>query len=130
MKKNTGALVVSIIGAVLAILGGILWSTCADAIGSVGSAAGADTTDATIYLIVFLVLGIGGGVIGLLGGIWAYSGKSKAVLLCVLGLLTQVGNLIAECVSVSGFSFLLSMSTLMAIVLFLVAVILAARKKN
>lgn len=127
MKKNTGALVVSIIAAIFAIIGGILWSTCADAAGSLGSAAGADTTNATVYLIVFLVLGIGGGVVGLLGGIRAHAGKSKGVLLCVLGLLTQIGNLIAECVSVGGFSFFLSMSTILAVVFFLVAAILAAK---
>ncbi len=129
MGKNTGALVFSIIGAIFAILGGILWATCADAIGSIGGAAGGDTTTPTIYMIVFLVLGIGGGVIALLGGIRGYGEKSKATFLCVLGTLMQIGNLIAQCVSVSGFSFLMSLSTILAIVLLIVATILCAKNR-
>ena len=118
MGKNTGALVFSIIGAIFAILGGILWATCADAIGSIGGAAGGDTTTPTIYMIVFLVLGIRG-----------YGEKSKATFLCVLGTLMQIGNLIAQCVSVSGFSFLMSLSTILAIVLLIVATILCAKNR-
>lgn len=129
MKKNTGALVCSIIGAIFAILGGILWASCADAVGAIGSAAGGDSTLPTVYMVVFLILGIGGGAIALLGGIRAYGGKSKATFLCVLGFLTQIGNLIAQCVCVSGFSFLLSLSTLLAIVLLLIASILSAKNK-
>lgn len=129
MKKNTGALVCSIIGAVFGILGGILWATCADAVGSINGAVGGDNTTQTIYMVVFLVLGIGGGVIALLGGIRGYGGKSKATVLCVLGTLMQVGNLIAQCISVEGFSFLLSLSTLVAIVLLVVASILCAKNR-
>ena len=129
MKKNTGALVCSIIGAVFAVLGGILWASCADAAGAIGSAAGGDRTMSTVYMVVYLVLGIGGGVLALLGGIRAYGGKTKATFLCALGGLMQVGNLIAQCVSVGGFSFLLSLSTLVAIVLLLVATILCAKNR-
>ena len=83
----------------------------------------------TVYMIVFLVLGIGGGVISLLGGIRGYGRQSKATFLSVLGLLMQIGNLIAQCISVGGFSFLLSLSTLVAIVLLLIATVLCAKNR-
>lgn len=128
MNKNTGSLVCAIIGAVFGLIGGILWAACADAVGSVGAAAGADTSSSTVYLVVFLILGIGGAVVSLIGGIRAYGRNSGAVALSVLGLLMQVGNLVAQCISVEGFSFVLSLCTIVSIVMLLVATILAGRR--
>lgn len=128
MKKNIGALVCAIIGAVLGLVGGILWATCADALGSINSGLGGDSTNQTIYLVVFIVLGIGGAVLSLIGGIQAYSYKKSGLILSVFGLLMQVGCLIAQCVAVEGFAFLLSACTVVSIILLLVATILSGKK--
>lgn len=129
MIKNTGALVCSIIGAIFAVIGGIVWASCADVIGSIGNAVSGDSTGPTIYMIVFLVLGIGGGAIALIGGIRGYGGNSMATFLCALGTLMQVGNLIAQYIAMQSFSFMLSLSTLLAVVFLLVATILCAKNR-
>lgn len=128
MKKNTGALVCAIIGAIFAIIGAILWATCADALGSVSSAVGGDRGNTTIYLVLFLVLGVGGAVVSLIGGIQAKDYKRPGFVLSLVGLLMQIGNLITECVSVEGFSFLLSACTIIAVILLLVATVFSAKK--
>ena len=50
-------------------------------------------------------------------------------MLTVLGFAAEVGHIILTCVAVGGFSFLLNMPTIVAVILLLIAVILVAIKK-
>lgn len=128
MKKNTAALVLAIIGAVFGLIGGILWTACADLVGSVESAATGSNGNSAVYLACFIILGIGGAVLALVGGIQAFGYRKGGFVLTLIGLLFQVGQLIAACVAVEGFSFLLNLCTLVSIILLVVAVIFAHKK--
>ena len=129
MKKNIGTLVCAIIGTVFGVISAILWAACADLANSIDSATGGSGNAATLYLALFLILGLGGSVLSLIGGIQAFNYKKAGLVLSVIGLLMQLGMIIVECVSVGGFSFLLTFITIIALVLFLVATILAGVKK-
>lgn len=126
--KNTGAFVCGLIGAIFGLIGGILWTACADVLNTAVSAAGGDGGSMTVYLVCFIILGIGGAVLALIGGIQAFHFKKGGFLCTLLGLLFQVGHLIANCVGVGGFSFLLNICTIVSIILLLVATILACKK--
>lgn len=120
-KKNTASLVLAIIGSVFGIIGAVMWSACADACADiVGSSSG--------YTAGFIILGLGGAIVSLIGGIQAFGFKRGRFLLSVIGLLMQIGNLILQCVFAEGFSFALSLCTILSIILLLVATIFA--KKN
>lgn len=119
--KNTGSFVCSLIGAIFGLIGGILWTACADAVNTIAG-------NSTLYLILFIVLGIGGAVLALVGGIQALHFKKGGLALTLFGLLFQIGLVIAACVYVGGFSFLLTLPTLVAVILLLVGTILAAKK--
>lgn len=123
-KKNTAAFVLALIGSIFGLIGGILWTTCADAVNSVSGGQG------TVYLVCFIILGIGGAVLSLVGGIRAYGFKKGAFALTFLGLLFQIGMLIAACVAVEGFEFLLNLCTLVAILLLVIATVYARRKAD
>lgn len=125
--KNTAAFVLALIGSIFGLIGGILWTACADALNSVESAV-AGTGSTTVYLVFFIILGIGGAVLSLVGGIQAFGFKKGRLALIVAGLLFQVGMLITACVAVGGFSFLLNLCTIVAIILLVIAVIFARRK--
>lgn len=121
MKKNTAALVFAILGAIFGIVGSIIWAACADTCASiVGSSTG--------YTVGFLLLGIGGAVVSLIGGIQAFAYKKAALPLSVVGLLMQVGNLVLECVFAEGFSFVLSLWTILSIIMLVIETVFAARK--
>ena len=120
MKKNTASLVLAIIGAVCGLIGAIMWAACADACADIVGSS-------TLYTVLFILLGIGGAVVSLIGGIKAFTFRGGRFALSLLGLLMQVANLIVQCVFVEGFSFVLSWWTLLAIVLLLVATILSRR---
>ena len=109
------------IGAIFGLIGGILWTACADAVNTIAG-------NSTLYLILFIVLGIGGAVLALVGGIQALHFKKGGLALTLVGLLFQIGLIIAACVYVGGFSFLLTLPTLVAVILLLVGTILAAKK--
>lgn len=129
MKKNTGALVLAILAAISGLIGALMWVACAATCANVGNAlAGAGGT-ATGYTIGFAVLGIGGSVFTLIGGIRAYGFNSGRAALSVIGLLMQIGNVILQCVSIGGFSFTLSLMTLVAILLAFIEAILSAKKE-
>lgn len=121
MKKNTASLVLAIIGAVFGMIGGLMWTACADTCAGI-------VEGGTGYTIGFLVLGIGGSVLSLVGGIQAYGNKSGKMGLSVTGLLCQIANVVLQCVFLGGFSFVLSLWSILAVILLLVATILAARK--
>lgn len=123
MKKNTAALVLAILGAISGLIGGILWTACADTCSGLVAEAG-------LYIIGFVVLGIGGAVIALIGGIQAFGFKKSGFVLTLIGLIFQIGQLIFACVFLGGFSFILNLWTILSIILLLVAVILAHRKAN
>ncbi|MDE5896869.1 MAG: hypothetical protein K2H43_03540 [Clostridia bacterium] len=124
MKKNTVALVLAIIGAVFGVLGGIMWAACAEACADVSGGASIG------YMVGFILLGIGGAVVSLIGGIQAFSYKKAGLPLSIVGLVCQVVNLVLECVFVEGFSFVLSMWTIFSVILLAVATVFAAKKQN
>ena len=131
MKKNVAALVLGIIGAIFAFLGGILWAACSSAVGTVADAVGdsGEKVNQTIYMAVYIILGIGGGVLSLIGSIQAFNLKRKpGLILSILGFVFQIGVLIASCIQVGGFYFALAVLPLIAIILLLIEVIMAARK--
>lgn len=128
MKKNTATFVLALIGAIFGLIGGILWTACADAVNNVESAVTGGTSS-TVYMVCFIILGIGGAVVALVGGIQAFGYKKGAFVLTLVGLLLQVGMLIASCVYVSGFSFLLNICTIVAIILLVIAVVFAFIRK-
>lgn len=121
MKKNTAAFVLALIGAIFGLIGGIVWAALADFTNAVGGTA-------TVYLVCFIVLGIGGAIIALIGGILAFGYKKGGFGATLFGFLMQVGMLVAACVAVKGFSFLMNLCTLVAIILLLIAVILAHKQ--
>lgn len=119
-KKNTASLVLAIIGSIFGIIGAVLWSACADTCANiVGSSSW--------YTAGFIVLGLGGAIVSLIGGIQAFGFKRGRFALSVIGLIMQVGNLILQCVFAEGFSFILSCCTILSIILLLIATILAKR---
>lgn len=122
MKKNTASLVLAIIGAICGLIGGIMWATCADACANIVGSS-------TLYTVLFLVFGIGGAVISLIGGIKAFTYQKGRFGLSLFGWLLQVANLIVQCVFAEGFSFVLSLWTLLAIILLLVATILSRKSE-
>ena len=121
--KNTACFVCALIAAIFGLIGGILWSACASACAEMGA------DDGTLYLIGFIILGIGGSVVALIGGIQAYGFKKAGFPLVLVGLLLQVGQLILACVAVEGFSFVLNLCTIVSIILLIVAVVFARRKE-
>ena len=123
-KRNTAAFVLALLGAIFGLIGGIHWSACADAIGSIESAVSGGSST-TVYLVFFIILGIGGAVLALVGGIRAFGYKKGGFVLVLLGLLFQIGMLITACVAVEGFSFLLNLCTIVAIILLLIATVFA-----
>ena len=126
-KRNTAAFVLALLGAIFGLIGGILWPACADAIGSIESAVSGGSST-TVYLVFFIILGIGGAVLALVGGIRAFGYKKGGFVLVLLGLLFQIGMLITACVAVEGFSFLLNLCTIVAIILLVIATVFAHRK--
>lgn len=128
MKKNTAALVFSILGAIFGLIGGILWAACAQTCADFSTAVGGSGGTPIGYMIGFIGLGIGGALFMLIGGIQAYGYKKAGAALSVLGLLLQVGCLVLQCVSVKGFSFTLSLCTIVAVLMALMQAIFAARK--
>lgn len=124
MKKNIAALVLGIIGAVCGVIGGIVWAACADSCAGMVIGGGA----ATIYLVGFILLGIGGAVFSLVGCIQAFAFKGGRLALSIVGLLMETACLILECLFIRGFAFGLSLWTLLAIVLLLIETVFAAKK--
>ncbi len=123
MKKNTASLVLAIIGAIFGIIGAVMWTACADACANIVGSS-------TAYTIGFIVLGLGGSVISLIGGIQAYGFKKSGFALSLVGFLMQVGHLVLQCVFAGGFSFILSLWTILAIVLLLIETILSKKQPN
>ncbi len=128
-KKNVAPLVLGIIGMIFAFVGAIIWAVIAGAAKDCSAAAGFNNAEATLYLVIFILFGFGGGVLSLVGSIQAYTFKrGPAIGLSFAGLALQIGCLIAQCVCISTFSFLLSFWTLIAVILLLVEAILSIRK--
>ena len=119
--KNTAAFVLALIGAIFGAIGGIMWTTCADTCADIVAEAGP-------YIAGFVILGIGGAILGLIGGIQAYGGKKGGFLLTLLGGIFQVGQLILACVFLGEFNFGLNVCTLVAIILFVIALIFIRKK--
>ena len=128
MKKNTAALVFAILGAIFGLIGGILWAACAQTCAGVSSAVGGESGTPVGYMIGFICLGIGGALFMLIGGIQAFTYKKAGTALSILGFLLQIGCLVLQCVFVGGFSFTLSLCTIVSVLMGLMQAIFAARK--
>lgn len=133
-KKNVAALILGIIGAICGFVGAVLWASCADFVynceGSIaeglGNPAGGGTV---IYTVLFVVLGIGGAVLSLIGSIQAFNYARGRLILSLLGFFFGAGCLAVECVMIGTFAFLTSGFTIIAVVLLLVETILSGLKK-
>lgn len=123
MKKNVTSLVMSIIGAVFALIGTVMWAACSELVSDLGG-------NSTGYTVGFVLLGLGGGVLSLIGGIQAYSLKKSGKALSVIGLLLQIGNLILQCMFIEKFSFSSSLWTILAIIMFAIGTLIALMKAN
>lgn len=121
MKKNTAAFVLALIGSIFGLIGGILWTACADTCAGIIAEAGP-------YVFGFVILGMGGAVIALVGGIRAYGFHKGSFATILIGLVFQVAQLILACVFLGGFSFMLNLWTLLSILLLLIAAIYARRQ--
>lgn len=128
MKKNTAALAFAILCGIFGLIGGIMWAACAKTCAGFASATGVNGTMPIGYMIGFIALGIGGALLSLIGGIRAYSFQGGGTALSVLGFLMQAGCLALECFFVEGFSFTLSLCTLVAVLMGLLQSCFAARK--
>ena len=84
--KNTAALIFAIIGAVLGIFLGLIWSSSA-LFASNFDGSGLPTDGNPLWGFLFLLFGIGGGILTLLGGIQAFGCKNRtlAVVLSFIG---------------------------------------------
>ena len=122
MKKNVAAFVLALIGAITGFIGGILWTAFADACVSISG-------EGALWMVGFIVLGLGGSLIGLIGAIQAFGFKKGGLPLIALALVLQIGQLILACVAAESFAFVLNFWTLIAIVLFAIALFFA-RTKN
>lgn len=122
MKKNVVAFVLALVGAIFGLIGGILWTACADTCATIVGEAGP-------YIAGFVILGMGGAVLALVGGIQAFGYRKGGFVLTLSGLILQVGQLILACVFTEGFIFVLNLWTMLSIVLLVVAVIFAHKKK-
>lgn len=124
-QKNVAAFVLALIGSIFGFIGGILWAACAGTVAEVIGDGGAIG-----YTIGFVVLGVGGAIIGLVGGIQALGFKKGRLVLTAAGLVAEIGHIILSCVAVEGFSFLLNITSIVSVILLLVAVILVAVRKD
>ena len=126
MKKNAGALVLAIIGSVIAAIGAIVWAACAETVPSLTTGE-IEPGVTSPYALGFLGLGLGGAVFSIIGGVQALTFKKGRIVLSFIGLALQVGNIILQCVLVGGFYVILSIWTLIAVVLLLIAAILSCK---
>ena len=129
-KKNTVALVFGIIGAICAFLGGLFWASCVDLINC--SEAASETDGMWLYSVFFVVLGIGGAVIALIGSIQAYNYGRGRFVLSFIGLLFEAGCLAVQIVLLMTLGekghFLLMSLTIVALILLLAETIFSAGK--
>ena len=121
-KKNVAAFVLALIGSIFGIIGGLLWAACAEACADiVGSSTG--------YVAAFVILGIGGAIVALVGGIQAFGFKKGRLVLTIVGLAMQIGHIIVSCVFAEGFSFILNFWTILAVILIGISLIMVIIKK-
>lgn len=135
MKKNMAAFVCGLIGAIFGLLGGILCSACTGLLAAVEEVVnevnGSTTTVSPIfsYLLVFIVFGIGGSVIALIGAIQAYGYKKAGFPLCLVGLLLQFGTLVAGFIGYGVAELYVGLGTVVSVVLLIVATVFSKRKE-
>lgn len=129
-KKNTVALVLGVIGVICAAIGAIAWASCADAMFNSCDTTVTETAEhSVIFTVIFVVLGLGGAVISVIGCVQAYSYGRGRFILSLIGLLCQIGCLVAQCFMIGTFLFLSSGATTIAILLLLVETILSAIRR-
>lgn len=122
------SLILACVGALFAIISGILW---ASAMGDLEALLGGllDQTMYGLFLSLLIIFGIGGGLAAVAGGLCAFfrvPAKVKwlgAVLITVGGLFA-VGGLVVQCVLVEGFYANYSVWALLSVPLALVAAVI------
>lgn len=124
-KKNIAPLICGIIGTVFGLVGGFLWVACSDC-------AYYGLPLDTIWLLLFILFGLGGPVLGLIGSILAFGYKRAGGALLLIALLFCIGHIAATVAFMAelglGFSFWLEIFTIFALILYLVATCFGFRK--
>ncbi len=128
MKKNIAPLVCGIIGTFFGLIGGFFWVSCADFWGTMNEVAEVGRAE-TIWMVLFIVFGLGGPVIGLIGSILAFGFKRAGGVLLLFAMLFCIGHIVVTMLYTEGmFTFVGEMFTIFALILFLVAVCFGFRK--
>lgn len=120
-RRNVPALVLGIVGASFAAFGAVVWLILA-----AFAEAGAE-----VYLAVFLLFGLGGAAVSVVGCVQAFRYGAGRLLLSLIGLWCEIGCLFAQiwmCVR-EGPPLILSGCTVIAVVLLLVESVFSAAKK-
>lgn len=128
LGHNTAALVLGIFGILLAIVGAFLSIFLSNLARDVSALGGAAPWKTKLYLGLFIALGIGGALFALIGSIQAYRYRGGRVAWSVLGFLMEVGCLVAQCVGIGGFSFLLSSCTVLGVLFLFIETCLSGRE--
>lgn len=141
MTKHSAPLVFAIFGGIFGLIGAVMWATCTETCAGVSSALGSlieygreNSELLTLYMWGYIILGGGGAIVGLIGGVQAYAFKKSGLVLSLIALAMEVADLVLEIKHMGGFSggfsFILCFSTILSIVMFLLASIFSAKKQQ
>ena len=93
-KKNIAPLICGIIGTVFGLVGGFLWVACADCIHGLDAALSGDTGGNMVWTVLFILFGLVGPVLGLIGAILAFGYKRAGGALLLVALLFCIGHIV------------------------------------
>ena len=130
-KKNIAPLICGIIGTVFGLVGGFLWVACADCLHGLDAALSGDTGGNTVWTVLFILFGLVGPVLGLIGAILAFGYKRAGGALLLVALLFCIGHIVVTVIYTgAGFfaNFVMEMCTIFALILYLVATCFGFRK--
>lgn len=130
-KKNIAPLICGIIGTVFGLVGGFLWVACADCIHGLDAALSGDTGGNMVWTVLFILFGLVGPVLGLIGAILAFGYKRAGGALLLVALLFCIGHIVVTVIYTgAGFftNFVMETCTIFALILYLVATCFGFRK--
>lgn len=130
-KKNIAPLICGIIGTVFGLVGGFLWVACADCIHGLDAALSGDTGGNMVWTVLFILFGLVGPVLGLIGAILAFGYKCAGGALLLVALLFCIGHIVVTVIYTgAGFftNFVMETCTIFALILYLVATCFGFRK--
>ena len=130
-KKNIAPLICGIIGTVFGLVGGFLWVACADCIHGLDAALSGDTGGNMVWTVLFILFGLVGPVLGLIGAILAFGYKRAGGALLLVALLFCIGHIVVTVIYTgAGFftNFVMEACTIFALILYLVATCFGFRK--